>query len=142
MQQQPSNARTTPFAPRPNSGAVGRRPRGTPLYDASSLLPLNLEDLGLLHAGTAYSSAAYGGCAGSGVEELLQRSHSTSLPGRRGARQASAQGGAAARPASGGPRAGASTAAGVGAAAGDCGPLDDLLSQVDRMLHQVERAIS
>lgn len=152
------SARTTPFAPRPNSGSSrggaagawrcqqqahtkGRRPRGNPLYDASSLLPLSLD--GLLHYGGPGSSAladmhsapgssrAYDGS--SGLEAAAAASH----PLQEGDALAWA-----ARHLAGSVDSVAAAAEAVAAApGGDCGPLDDLLLAVDRMLRQVERAI-
>lgn len=140
-QQPRGNARTTPFAPRPNSreaywptesGPGGRqqqRPRGQPLYDASTLLPVaGLEELGDL------SSSGYAG--GSRFEEL-DAGAGGGWP-RAGAQQLVLTG----RGGSGSSRGDrALVAAGGAAGAADSGPLDHLLCQVDRMLHQVERAI-
>lgn len=147
QQQQQRSARTTPFAPRPNSregpywplgesgtGTMGRpqsagqsrRPRGTPLYDAASLLPLTLE--GGHHAGL-------GGHSGGSTRDRGSRRRSGSGSGFR--HEQSFQSGAGALLPHGG-----SGGSAAEAAAGASGPLDDLLSQVDRMLQTVERAIS
>lgn len=199
------SARNTPFAPRPSSGSHGgghkgrwqqlpqpaaRRPRGTPLYDASSLMPLDPDNLQLdhllhgggnpaaapekLHYGSMFhggggdgsSSMYYGGggdvfYAGAGNDGSLFHGGgggNRQLPtgsgdggsmfhggGGGGNRRPPTGGSSGRRPATGGssgrPACGDAGMAAVGAG-GDIGPLDDLLSQVDRMLHQVERAIS
>lgn len=156
----PARARTTPFAPRPNSGDGGwggrsahtQRPRGTPLYDASSLLPLSVADLmgpiGGLSGSGFDSSGGYGG--DSAVQELHARHHGGARPGsssRPGSSGVRGTGGGSSRPGSsarnagpGGSRPGSSGGAGDVASDDDMGPLHDLLSQVDRMLRQVERA--
>ena len=144
QQQQRGNARTTPFAPRPNSreaywptesgpgGHQQQRPRGQPLYDASTLLPVTgLEGLGDL------SSSAYGG--GSGFEDLDPFDASAGGGWPPAAAQQLVLTGRGGSGSSRGDR--ALVAAGGAAGAAESGPLDHLLCQVDRMLHQVERAI-
>ncbi|KAL4858332.1 hypothetical protein ACK3TF_001805 [Chlorella vulgaris] len=159
-QQQHRTARTTPFAPRPSSSREGssrlwssgagsagglaaqqhhvqtgsqQRPRGTPLYDASSLLPLAL-------SGTRKASLVSGG---SSVGALSRADHHHQP---RSVRQGTAAGSSRGGGSAGGQLVAAGGGSGLGpagrGAAADCGPLDDLLVQVDRMLLHVERAIS
>ena len=166
QQQQPKrggyagggSARTTPFAPRPNSGesrqpwgtgpgsggAQARRRqrvRGTPIYDASTLLPLSVE--GLLGS----SAGDLLGCGDSGVPGLLaadglHAGHRVPRPSsHRLARSGGSAAGTLLLPAGPSLSALPDEAAAAAAAAGDVGPLDDLLCAVDRMLHQVERAL-
>ncbi len=146
------SARTTPFAPRPNSGESRQpwgqarrqqqqRPRGTPIYDASTLLPHSMEGLLL---GSSGGAGQLVGSSGTGFPDLLAAGSLTSglHPLRAGSHRLARSGGAAANPTlllpPGAPHAGQAEAA---AEAVDCGPLDDLLCAVDRMLHQVERAL-
>lgn len=163
---QQGSARTTPFAPRPNSSGLGsragaagvwqrqqevqskgRRPRGNPLYDASSLQPLSID--GLLHCSRP-GGGSHG--AGYGVADMLSGYSSSRFYGGGGELGAGAPASfpvhegdshdwAAPQP-GGSMRSVAAAAEALAAApAGDCGPLDDLLLAVDRMLRQVERAI-
>jgi hypothetical protein len=110
-----------------------QRPRGTPLYDASSLLPLAL-------CGTRQASLVSGGSSVGATSRADHHHQPRSVW----------QGTAAGSRGGGGSAGGQLAAAGGGSSlvpsgrggAADCGPLDDLLSQVDRMLLHVERAIS
>ena len=175
---QPS-ARTTPFALRPNSGesrrpgwdggggarpaARQRPPRGTPLYDASSLLrgsgggggagaPLPFSFDSLHPPGMEERPhAGLGSRGGSSLRGSLDGTAPVQAPGHgRPTRAAAGSAAAAAAAAARGQRtaslaaeaAAVAAAAAEGLDAGSEGPLGDLLSQVDRMLLQVERAIS
>lgn len=152
------SARTTPFAPRPNSGESRQpwgtghgsggtqawrrqRVRGTPIYDASTLLPLSVD--GLLGSGAGDLL----GSGGSGVPGLLAAGslHAGHPAPRPGSHRLAHSGGSAAGTLL--PPAGTTLsrlpdeAAAAAAAAGVVGPLDALLCAVDRMLHQVGRAL-
>jgi hypothetical protein len=160
-------ARTTPFAPRPNSreappyghegssgrlssgirpgsgsrqlrqqsaqpGGGGRRPRGTPLYDAATLLPLHLNDLHSV--ASRHSSDNSGGAARQAANRQWELHAGGSWEGGWAGGHAAGTGAAAFLE-------GLSAEAAATAGA-DGGPLDALLSQVDRLLSQVGRAIS